>query len=171
MFGKLLQIATATTDGTASIVTLTGINTDDPYILFYHGLIPTSHDNLSFRLTKSGSVQSDSNYDNARIGMPAHASIQENENENDSKFQFATMDEADGTGACGYIYCYQFNSASDYSFVNFAGTMWASTPGMFGNYGAGVHTVDSASDGVSLHTTSGNNFKSGGKVTLYRIIT
>lgn len=170
MFGKLQQVATGTTDGTASVLTLTGVNTDDAYVVYFHGLIPTSHDRLRVKVTKSGTPQNDSEYDNARIGFPAHSSIQNNEDENDGKWLFATMDADDGTGASGYFYLYNFNSSSDYSFVNFAGTMWASTPGMFGHYGAGVHTVASASDGVSFETNSGNNFKSGGIVTIYRIL-
>ena len=170
MAGKLVQVATSTTDGSSQSVQVIGINTDDVYLVTYKGIQSASHDRLRIRVTKSGSDDSTSNYDNARKGMPAGSSFQNNADTNDGKFLLGTMDDLAGTGAQGLIYCYNFNSSSEYSFVSFETLMYASTPQLFGEIGGGVHTVASASDGLALQTNSANNLVAGGVVTLYKVV-
>ena len=170
MAGSLAQISTATTDGSSQSIQVTGINNDDVYLVTYKGLQSASHDRLRIRVTKSGSAQSDSNYDNGRKGMPISGTFQNNNDVNDDSILLGTMDELAGTGAQGLIYCYNFNSSSEFSYVLFNTLMYASTPQLFGEFGGGVHRVASASDGIAIQTNSSNNFVAGGVVTLYKVV-
>ena len=170
MSGSLAQVSTATTDGSSQSVQVTGINSDDVYLVTYKGLQSSSHDRLRIRVTKSGSAQSDLNYDNGRKGMPVGAVYQNNSDVNDGKILLGTMDDLAGTGAQGLIYCYNFNSSSEFSYVSFNTLMYASTPQLFGEFGGGVHRVASASDGIALQTNSSNNLVAGGIVTLYKVV-
>ena len=169
MAGSLVQISTATTDGSSQSIQVTGINTDDVYLVTYKGLQSSSHDRLRIRVTKSGADQN-SDYDNGRKGMPISGTFQNNNDVNDGKILLGTMDELAGTGAQGLIYCYNFNSSSEFSYVLFNTLMYASTPQLFGEFGGGVHRVASASDGIALQTNSSNNFVAGGVVTLYKVV-
>ena len=157
MAGSLAQISTATTDGSSQSIQVTGINNDDVYLVTYKGL-------------KSGSAQSDSNYDNGRKGMPISGTFQNNNDVNDDSILLGTMDELAGTGAQGLIYCYNFNSSPEFSYVLFNTLMYASTPQLFGEFGGGVHRVANASDGIAIQTNSSNNFVAGGVVTLYKVV-
>jgi hypothetical protein len=170
MAGSLAQVNTATTDGSSQSVQVTGINSDDVYLVTYKGLQSASHDRLRIRVTKSGTPDSTSLYDNGRKGMPVGATYQNNNDVSDGKILLGTMDDLAGTGAQGLIYCYNFNSSSEFSYVSFNTLMYASTPQLFGEFGGGVQKVASASDGLALQTNSSNNFVAGAVVTLYRVV-
>ena len=62
----LVQVATDTVTSAQASVTLTGINSDDVYMLTMHNVAPVS-DNvyLKGRVTTSGTPDSDSEYDRA----------------------------------------------------------------------------------------------------------
>jgi|TARA_E500000318_G_C3537816_1_gene203395 hypothetical protein len=170
MAGSLVQINKATTDGSSQSVQVTGINSDDVYLVTYKGIQSASHDRLRIRVTKSGSDDNTSEYDNGRKGLPANGTFQNNNDVDDGKILLGTMDDLAGTGAQGLIYCYNFNSSSEFSYVYFDTSMYASTPQLFGEFGGGVQKVASASDGLALQTNSSNNLVAGGVVTLYRVV-
>ena len=165
--GKLAQIGRTVASGNPSVLTVTGINTDDRHLLIYRNCVPSSDDRLGIRVTKSSTVQSDSEYDNGRKGMPSGASFQNNFDSNDSKILLGTT-ESTGAGAVGMIYLNNFNQ-SGFSYMSFESSMWASTPAQFGEVGAGCHTVASSSDGISFFYNSGSTFTSG-EMILYRIV-
>lgn len=167
---NLQQISTATTSGSAQSISVTGINTDDVYMVAYTNIVPESHVRLRIRVTKSGSEDNTSNYDNARKGIRSGGSFQNNRDVDDGKWLMATLDADVGSGGSGIIYCYNFNSSSEFSYVTFNLPMWASTPQFFADVGGGVHTVASASDGISLSADGSVNFRAGGIVTLYRLV-
>ena len=83
MAGSLIKVNTATVSGTPSTLKVTGIDsTYDVYVLVAKNLIPSSDDTIGWRVTKGESIQSDSEYDNARQDMPSAASYQDNEAQN-----------------------------------------------------------------------------------------
>ena len=68
MAGKLAQVNKAVGDGTASSLTVTGINSDDVYMIAFHSLsTTTNNDVLKARVTTSGTPDSDSEYDRALV--------------------------------------------------------------------------------------------------------
>jgi len=169
MAGQLIQVAKTVASGTPTTIKVTGIDSDDVYLVTLKGLIPSADDRLGIRVTKSGTIQTDSNYDNARKGMPTGSSFQNNSDTNDSKILLGTT-ESTGNGAFGLLYLYNFNSSSEYSFLTLETEMWASTPALFGEAGGGVHTVASASDGISFFYNTGSTFADGGEIVLYKVV-
>ena len=58
MAGKLVQINKAVGDGTSSSLTVTGINTDNVYMVAFHSLsTTTNNDVLKARVTTSGTPE------------------------------------------------------------------------------------------------------------------
>jgi hypothetical protein len=61
----LLQVATNTISSATDTVTLTGINTDDVYMVAYNNVFCSANDDIGIRVTTSGTPDSDSEYDYA----------------------------------------------------------------------------------------------------------
>ena len=166
----LVQVATNTVSGTSTnAVDLIGTTTDDVYLVQVKGIIPSSDDTIAWRITKGGSIQTDSEYDNARKDMPTAASFQDNEAQNATSVTNATI-ESTGNGFNGLFYLYNFNNSSEFSFASFENVSWVSTPQAFGGNGGFVHTVASASDGLSFFFTGGATFNNGAEIVLYRVV-
>ena len=80
MAGSLIKINEQVASSTPSVLTVTGIDTTyNVYLVQVKGIIPSSDDTIAWRITKGGSIQTDSEYDNARKDMPTTASFQDNE--------------------------------------------------------------------------------------------
>ena len=171
--GKLVQVATETVTSAVASVTLTGIDSDDVYMVAYNNVTPsTDVRSISLRVTKSGTNDSTANYDYAYKVLNSSSSFGNGAFTNDNEFQYLVVDSV-GTGtsesANGIIYLYNFNSSSEYSFVTAEVTEVNSSATTRGNQGGGVHTVASASDGVYFFDTAGGNIASG-TFTLYKVV-
>ena len=171
--GKLVQVATTTVTSAVASVTLTGIDSDDVYMVAYNNVTPsTDVRSISLRVTKSGTNDSTANYDYAYKVLNSSTTFGNAAFTNDNEFQYLVADSV-GTGtsesANGIIYLYNFNSSSEYSFVTAEVTEVNSSTTSRGNQGGGVHTVASASDGVYFFDTAGGNIASG-TFTLYRVV-
>ncbi len=141
---SLSKVSTTTASNVAT-VDITGITTDDNYMLTITNLVPatdnlvpaTDNAQLRGRVLKSGSAQTGASYDYASEEIKAHTAF----------------------GA--------FNSSSDYDHIS---TEWAfknNGNNLYGNTGGGVHTVVSASNGIQFYFSTGNI--STGTFTLYKI--
>ena len=157
-------------DSSESTLKVTGIDTDTPYLVVLHDIVPSADERLGLKVTKSGTPTGggDSNYDNGRRGFIQSGTFQSNADTGDSKILLATT-ESTGPGANGYIWLYGFNSGSEFSFVTFHVAHWASSPAFFQDVGGGVHRVASASDGVSLFWESGATFANDSTMVLYKL--
>ena len=165
MAGSLIKINTATVSGTPTTLKVTGIDsTYDVYIVQVKNLIPSSDDTIGWRVTKGGSIQSDSEYDNARKDMPTAASFQENEAKNADGVTNADI-ESTGNGFFATFYLFNFNNSSEYSFITVEESTFNTAQQLTGRQGGGVHTVASASDGIQFLMESGNI--DNGTFTLY----
>ena len=161
MAGSLVNIGSAVAGGSSATLTITGIDsTYNVYMLVVKNIVPASDDTIAWRVTKSGSVQSDSEYDNARRDMPTNAAQQDNTATNADGVTNATI-ESTGDGFFATFYLFNFPNSSEYSFGTFEHVAWVSTPQGFGGNGGFVHTVASASDGISFYFTGGANISSG----------
>ena len=63
MAGKLVQVATTTVSTPVSSVTLTGIDSDDVYMVAFNNITTSTTSFLYWRVTKSGTDDSTANYD------------------------------------------------------------------------------------------------------------
>ena len=170
---SLVQVDTETVTSAVASVTLTGIDSDDVYMVAYNNVTPsTDARSISLRVTKSGSNDSTSNYDYAYKVLNSSSGFGNGAFTNDTEWQYLVVDNV-GTGtsesANGIIYLYNFNSSSEYSVVTAEVTEVNSSAIARGNQGGGVHTVASASDGVYFFDTQGGNISSG-TFTLYKVV-
>ena len=63
--GKLVQVATNTVTSAVASVTLTGIDSDDVYMVALNNIIPVTAGSFYSRVTASGTPQTTANYDYA----------------------------------------------------------------------------------------------------------
>jgi len=180
MAGKLVQVDTFTVSTPVASVTIGGgssgsssynfaINTDDVYMVAFNNWKPVTDTVVQkFRVTKSGTAQSDSEYDSAYKELKSGGSYNNGYLTNQQAFQFEFTGSDTGETGQGIIYLYNFNSSSQYSYVSFETVTvnhvaWAS-----GVAGGGAHSVASASDGLNFHFHSGNI--ASGTFTMYKVI-
>ena len=169
MAGQLIQVATETVTSAVASVTLTGIDSDDVYMLAFNQVIGSSgNNNLEMRVTESGTPNTTANYDNAFKGLNANASFGNGYNTNSTIWSEAQVDSTTGNFNAIY-YLFNFNNASEYSFIT-KESAWVlqSTGYLFGYQGGGVFTSASACNGIQLFFSSGNI--NNGTFTLYKVV-
>lgn len=169
MAGKLVQVATNTVTSAVASVTLTGIDSDDVYMVAVNNCIPAT-DNVSvyMRITKSGTPDSTANYDYAYKDLKAYAVFSNNASTNQAQLNFGNTGTGGSEGVNTIIYLFNFNSSSEYSFGTEETSMLTSGQQHRGQQGGFVHTVSSASDGVQFYMSSGNI--ASGTFTLYKVL-
>ena len=169
MEGQLVQVATNTISSAVSSVTLTGIDDDSVYLFTWVGVTCASDVNQNqIRVTKSGTAQSDSEYDFASKQLFASTSFVDNGQVNQTSFIDLYIGNNTGEMANGLMYLYNFNNSSEFSFVTREQVSLSHVAQTQGVMGGGVHTVASASDGVNYFMASGN--LTGGTFTLYKVV-
>ena len=169
MAGQLVQVATNTISSAVSSVTLTGIDDDSVYLFTWVGVTCASDVNQNqIRITKSGTAQSDSEYDFASKQLFASTSFVDNGQVNQTSFKELYIGNNTGEMANGLMYLYNFNNSSEFSLVTREQVSLSHVAQTQGVMGGGVHTVASASDGVNFFMASGN--LTGGTFTLYRCL-
>ena len=171
MAGSLVLIQETTlTTPTASVV-LTGIDsTYNVYMVKISNVQPvTDNKNIQMRVTKSGTAQSDSEYDFASKQLFASTSFVDNGQVNQTSFIDLYIGNNTGEMANGLMYLYNFNNSSEFSFVTREQVSLSHVAQAQGVMGGGVHTVASASDGVNFHVHDNSNITSG-TFTLYKVI-
>ena len=167
MAGSLIKIGSSIASGNPSVLTITGIDTTyNVYEVQVEGIIPSGDDTIGWRVTKGGTVQSDSEYDFAYKSQPSNASLQNNVNSNQTSWTNADI-ESTGNGSFGTFTLFNWASASEFSVGLIESVAWVSTPQLFGSNGAYIHTVASASDGISFFFTGGATINNGAELTLY----
>ena len=169
MAGQLVQVATNTISSAVSSVTLTGIDDDSVYLFTWVGVTCASDVNQNqIRITKSGTAQSDSEYDFASKQLFASTSFVDNGQVNQTSFIDLYIGNNTGEMANGLMYLYNFNNSSEFSFVTREQVSLSHVAQAQGVMGGGVHTVASASDGVNYSMASGN--LTGGTFALYKVV-
>ena len=169
MAGQLVQVATNTVTSAVASVSLTGIDDDSVYLFTWVGVTCASDVNQNqIRITKSGTAQSDSEYDFASKQLFASTSFVDNGQVNQTSFIDLYIGNNTGEMANGLMYLYNFNNSSEFSFVTREQVSLSHVAQTQGVMGGGVHTVASASDGVNYFMASGN--LTGGTFTLYKVV-
>tara|TARA_R100000742_G_C4185548_1_gene19285 strand:+ start:37 stop:552 length:516 start_codon:yes stop_codon:yes gene_type:complete len=171
MAGQLVQVDTETVTSSTATVTLTGIDSDDVYMVAVNNVtLNISGSGFYVRVTTSGTADSDSEYDIAYKQLRAGGSFANTNNTNGNLWDLTTQYVATGVSNNGIFYLYNFNNSSEYSFItNETAFFWSGTNQLTGNQGGAVHTVAEANDGIHFVSDSGRTFESG-TFTLYKVI-
>jgi|TARA_R100000084_G_C4631857_1_gene138793 hypothetical protein len=170
--GKLVQIATNTVTSAVGSVTLTGINTDDVYMLSINNVVAAvDGKQLTIRVTAGGTAKTTSDYDQALKALYTQGSFINQGNVNLTGWLDSTFSSGNGTGESdsGIVYLYNFANSSEYSHCSFEMVKVQLTPYLAGEQGGGVYTVAEAHDGVLIRYSDGTNISSG-TFTLYKVI-
>ena len=161
MAGSLILLDSVTASSSASVTlgTTDWDNSYDVYMVTLESVAPaTDSAYLRMRFTKTtdNSVDSSSNYDRAAKELRADTTFGDSASQNADGFNF--IENGTGTSEThnGTHYLFNFNNASEYSFVTFeeASTMYDGT--LRGRTGGGVLTVAQATNGVNYFYSSGN---------------
>jgi hypothetical protein len=129
----------------------------------------TDSSNLRMRVLKSGTAQTDSNYDRAYKQLRTDTSFQIVATEGGDHWKTTNNSNGTNTGetAQGVFYLFNFNG-SEYSFVTNETSNLTADPILIAVMGAGIHKVASASNGLQFYYTSGNI--ASGTFKLYGIV-
>jgi len=167
----LVQVANLTMTSAANTVTLTGITTNDPHVLFYRDVYMTSDGAVpAWRLTKASddSANTSSNYENARMN------IYSNQAHYDAANKSLTSFSAIGTGTSslechqGMITLMNCTDSSSYTYSIWQQIMTTETPEYMGPHGGGSLKVNEAHNGVQFFANSGNI--ANGRFTIYKVV-
>jgi hypothetical protein len=170
MAGKLVQVATSTvTSGNA--VTLTGIDSDDVYMVAGNNIQNTTDgEDLFARVTVSGTAQSGADYDEAYKELRTDTTFSNIGNTNQTYFRFFDgLGNATGEAGNFVMYLYNFNNSSEYSFMTLESVYMHLTIPCLGRQGGGVYTNTETNDGISFFLENSDNFTSG-TFTLYKVV-
>jgi hypothetical protein len=170
--GKLVQVATETVTSAVASVTLTGIDSDDVYMVTTNNVQPTTNASLlGQRVTVSGTADSTANYDEAFKVLRTDTTFSTVSRTNQNNFILATnLGTATQEVSNAIYYLFNFNNASEYSFMTAETSERNQNAGLFlGVNGGGVHTVAQACDGIEFFFTNSSTIASG-TFTLYKVL-
>jgi len=169
--GSLIKIDEEIVTSAVASVTLTGIDsTYDVYMVKFENVTPvTDNKDLTLQLTTSGTPDTSSNYDYAHKILRTDTTFDNTGVTNTDKFTLVSgVGNATGENANGVIYCFNFDNASEYSFVTYEMSAFnADLTTVIGSTGGGTLTVAQATDGLYFFNESSDNFASGSTFTLY----
>ena len=169
MAGQLVQVATNTVTSAVSSVTLTGIDSDDVYMVAYSNAFMSSDGaRLRVRFTVSGSADTSSNYDGARKDMYANQSFFNATTTNGAFLNGFALGTTNPESSKGLYYLYNFNNSTEYSFVTIELQETNNAGENAGLIGGAVLTVAQATDGIQFFASTGNI--ASGVFSLFRVV-
>ena len=171
MNGAFKQKGTKLNASNDATFDVTGIDSNNDYILFYRNVVPSS-DNVYFRcrVLESGTVNDTSQYDRAAYMYKAAVSFDDAHGQNGDSLQLQS--EQTGTdfleSVNGYIRIHGANNASAPTHMTFHNTGRDKNNNHLGEIGSCEFHEDSAVNGLQFFMTSGNIAQ--GEFTLYEIV-
>ena len=172
MAGQLVQVATNTVTSAVASVTLTGIDSDDVYMLAVNNskIDSATQQSLAVRVTVSGTADATANYDFAMKNFRTSNTFVNESATNNTYYQFANqINTATQNQSNAILYLFNFNNASEYSFGTNEAVDFRYDSVLYGRQGGFIHTVAQSCDGVNIYAVSGANID-GGTFTLYRVV-
>ena len=166
----LLQVASSVVTSSTASVSLTGIDSDDVYMLAVNNFVPvTDAQDMKIRVIESGTPNSSSNYDIAAKLLRADTTFGNDKNTNDTSFDCSTAIGND-TGECAnwIFYIYNANNSSEFTFFTQETVQLAHTALLIGRQGGCVFTSASQVEGIQMFAGSGNI--QSGTFTLYKVV-
>ncbi len=170
MAGSLIKIQETTVTSAVASVTLGGTNWNssfDVYLVKVNNMqSDTDANDLFYRVVNSSGVaQTTSNYDYARKVLRTDTTFSNSAVTNTDKFQDIRGGTGTGEQFNGIFYLFNFNNASEYSFVTSETTAFDEVAKLAGTAGGGVYTVAEQHYGLQFLYNS-NNIEAG-TFTLY----
>jgi len=171
MAGSLIKIDEEIVTSAVASVSLLGIDsTYDVYQVVLSN-IATDTDNvfLETRVTVSGTPDTSANYDIAYKKFNAISSFTNGFQTNLTGMLYTPFDRLGTAGnenGNAIMYLFNFNNASEYSFLTVESTMRDRGATLVGEQGGATNTVQQACDGLNFDMSSGN-IDTGSKFTLY----
>jgi hypothetical protein len=169
MAGSLIKIDEEIVTSAVASVTLGGSDWDssyDVYMVAISNFTPaTDNVSVSLRFTVSGTADSSSNYDRALKTLKANTTFSNTSSTNQTELLVGNIGTGTSESYQAIYYLYNFNNASEYSFCTLEVSARDLNGNLLGGQGGAVLTVQQATDGVQLKTTSGNI--ASGTFTLY----
>ena len=162
MAGSLIKIDEEIVSSPTGSVTLGASDWDNSYNVYmvtFKNVVPsTDATNLRVRFTVSGTPDSSSNYDRALKKLNASSSFGNTSSTNQDHLRTSSAGIGTGTSEVdnGILYLFNFNNASEYSFITVEETLLSNAATHSGNQGGGVLTVAQACDGIQFLMSSDN---------------
>lgn len=168
--GKLVQVATNTVTSPVSSVTLTGIDSDDVYMVTIANYQPVT-DNTHFRarVTVSGTADTTANYDYAGKYLHSTVAFFNHSGTNQTYLQTTALGSGTNEKSNQIFYLYNFNNSSEYSFITIEDSSIDQAGVLLGIQGGMVHTVAQSCNGIQFFQSSGN-INTGAVFTLYKVV-
>jgi hypothetical protein len=158
MAGSLIKIDEEIVTSAVASVSLLGIDsTYDVYMVRYNNVeCDTDAQNFRIRVTKSGTADTTANYDWAFKKLDSTTTFANRTGTNQTYWETEELGTSTQEQNNGVLYLFNFNNASEYSFVTVEESTFNTAQQLTGRQGGGVHTVASASDGIQFLMESGN---------------
>jgi len=171
MAGSLIKIqeTTVSTSSPTATVTLTGIDsTYDVYIVTVtFQRFNTSNNVLRYRFTVGGTGDASSNYDSAYKLLRGDTTFNNISSTNQDHLRGSVAHTGTGEAGNMILYLFNFNNASEYSFVTQEGADFdPNVSTVIARTGGGVLTETQVNDGITFSGSAGDNYNSG-TFTLY----
>ena len=173
MAGSLVQVATTTVSSAVSSVTLTGIDSNDVYMLAISNLTPaTINADIKLRVTESGSASADSDYDRGAKMLRTDTTYSNLSDTNADGFLISgSLNNTDGKGFGCIVYIYNANSSSEYTYTTHeTAYMSEDLTTLLGIQGGGVYTQTTAVDRVNITMVSPTSDIQSGTLTLFKVV-
>lgn len=171
MAGKLVQVDTVTLSSPTSATYLSGITTDDVYMVAINDFKVTTDNTYCWvRVGNSGTADSTANYDEASKSLYAGGAFGNNTATNDTDFNIVlpALDNGAGSNGNAILYLYNWANSSEYSFLTVEATQMLNNGILYGNQGGGVHTV--AQSNSEIHFGMVSSTIASATFTLYRVV-
>lgn len=167
--GKLVQVATETVTSPVASVTLTGIDSDDVYMVAFNNVVSSGTGNIVTRFLASSSPDTSANYDNSLKRLRADSTFDTIYGINGTYLSTGIVLDTDASYN-GVYYLFNFNNASEYSFITFEDTnLYDGGTLHIGGQGGGTLTVSQATNGIQFYMLTAVNITSG-TFTLYKVL-
>ena len=166
---KLVQVATETVTSAVAEVSFNQITTDDVYMIAMNN-VQCATDNKDMRIQLKNGATVLTPYSRASKDLRPDTTFSNNSASGATRFDINNA-TGNGTAETGQaiFYLYNFQNASEYSFMTYETNYLTYTGGMIGQQGGGVVTQASACDTIVFYWESASNFASG-TFTLYKVL-
>lgn len=176
MAGKLVQVDSETITSATSSLYLSGITTDDVYMVTVNDLfVTTDNTTLYIRVGSGGTADTTANYDGAQKTLYTAGSFINNAYSNGTNFvglnnldQSGSGGATPGSNANAIYYLYNWNDSSEYSFITQEEATMLYTTALYGHQGGGVHTVNQSNS--EIHFVMSSSTIASGKFNLYKVM-
>ena len=171
MAGSLILVDEFTTSSAVASVTIGGgssgsssynfsiDSTYEVYQLVLEGVSSeTDAKNLYMRVTKSGTAQTDTEYDWGYKGLRSDTTFSNNGGNANTYFPVTNYSSGTATSESvnGVMYLYGFGNNSERSYYTMENVSLTSGELLISGTGGGVHNIASASDGLNFYYSAGN---------------